>query len=232
MLLSVFDNDQNLCILSSQVPAYETKDGKHLTGGSAIAYFVATEQLRGKTAWDQVQILQWVDLSNRKILPLLEDVVYMCRRRQNFEDPLIGRVRVETKSLLHVVNQHLSDKSYLVGESISLADIVVFSDLLVLYGNVVKPYIRPKFWKINEFLNVSRWFTTLLNHPQVLSVVSNFESTKKTVDLHLKKYARFAAKTVATEPRCKEEYAEPTFEVDGVSIWYFSYKNCHDNELP
>lgn len=51
------------------MPAFETADGKYLTGGSPIAYYLANEQLRGKTPIERAQILQWISYGENDILP-------------------------------------------------------------------------------------------------------------------------------------------------------------------
>lgn len=51
------------------MPAFETSDGICITGSNAIAYYLANEQLRGKTPIDQSQIIQWISYAENDILP-------------------------------------------------------------------------------------------------------------------------------------------------------------------
>lgn len=51
------------------MPAFESNDGKYLQDSNAIAYYVANEQLRGKTDYEKAQILQWVGFGESEILP-------------------------------------------------------------------------------------------------------------------------------------------------------------------
>lgn len=52
-----------------QVPAFESGDGKYLTESNAIAYYLANEQLRGKSDYEKAQIMQWVNFGDSEILP-------------------------------------------------------------------------------------------------------------------------------------------------------------------
>lgn len=52
-----------------QVPAFESKDGKYLQDGNAIAYYVANDQLRGKNDFEKAQVLQWICFAENEILP-------------------------------------------------------------------------------------------------------------------------------------------------------------------
>lgn len=51
------------------MPAFESSDGKYLQDSNAIAYYVANEQLRGKSEYDRAQILQWIGFAEGEILP-------------------------------------------------------------------------------------------------------------------------------------------------------------------
>jgi elongation factor 1-gamma len=66
---------------------------------------------------------------------------------------------------LDFINKHLADKTFLVGERITLADISVACSLLLPFKMVLDPATRAKFQ------NVTRWFTTLINQPQFIAVL-------------------------------------------------------------
>jgi len=74
---------------------------------------------------------------------------------------------------LNILNEHLKLQSFLVGDRLSLADVVVSSTLLngfkmVFDGNFRKPY--P---------NVTRWFTTVVNQPNFVKVLGEIELCQK-----------------------------------------------------
>jgi elongation factor 1-gamma len=57
------------------------------------------------------------------------------------------------------LNDHLKDQTFLVGERVTLADIVVALHLLGLYTHVLDPGFRK------AFVNTNRWFETVVNQP-------------------------------------------------------------------
>ncbi|CAL1674923.1 unnamed protein product [Lasius platythorax] len=79
-------------------------------------------------------------------------------------------------SALKTLDNTLHTKTYLIGERISLADISVFIALLPLYEYVLDPHHRK------QYTNLNRWFSTILNQPQVKSVVKNFTFCTKAVN--------------------------------------------------
>merc|ERR1712066_649824 len=70
-------------------------------------------------------------------------------------------------------NDHLLTRTFLVGERISLADIVVCCTLLSVYKQVLDPAFRK------PFVNVNRWFLTVVNQPNVKAVIGDFPYAPK-----------------------------------------------------
>jgi len=64
-----------------------------------------------------------------------------------------------------VLEKHLVDKTYLVGEKVTLADITVASALVYPFKIVISPEYRAKF------PNTLRWLTTWVKQPQFKAVV-------------------------------------------------------------
>jgi elongation factor 1-gamma len=81
------------------------------------------------------------------------------------------------------LNDHLLHHTYLVGERVTLADIVVACTMLSLYQNVLDPGFRKPFG------NVNRWFTTIINQPQVKKVVGAVALAEKMAQFDAKKFA-------------------------------------------
>lgn len=182
-----------------QVPAYETKDGKFLSESNAIAYFVANDQLRGKSDLERAQVVQWLSFAESEVLPYSCAWVFPLLGILPYNKNAVERAREDVKRTLNVLNAHLLNNTFLVGERLSLADIVVFSNLLSLYENVLEPTVR------GQFGNVTRWFTTVLNQPQVQKVVKNFQLCTKAIEFDPKKYAEFQAKTGSGKAQNKEQ---------------------------
>lgn len=190
---------------SGKVPAFETADGKYLNDGNAIAYFVANEQLRGKTAYDQAQVLQWIGFAESDILPAACSWVFpilgiMPYNKQNFD-----RSKEDMKTALSVLNKHLLTRTFLVGERVTLADITVACTLLHCFTTTFDPTFRKSFG------NVTRWFNTLVNQPQFIAVLGSVKLCDKVAEVDHKKYGEFQAsqgkggKDKKVEPKKKEE---------------------------
>jgi elongation factor 1-gamma len=185
---------------SGKVPAFESDDGLCLFESNAIAYFVANEQLRGgKDPLAQSQILQWLNFADSDILPAACTWVFPCLGIMQFNKSATERAKEDVKKAMTALNEHLLHHTYLVGERVTLADIVVACTMLSLYQNVLDPGFRKPFG------NVNRWFTTIINQPQVKKVIGAFTMAEKMAQFDAKKFAETQKASGAGDSGKKEK---------------------------
>jgi len=70
------------------------------------------------------------------------------------------KAQEDIRRVLGILDHHLLTRTYLVGNSVTLADIVLACSLLQLFEMVLDSAVRQ------EFVNVTRWFVTIVNQPQ------------------------------------------------------------------
>jgi len=186
-----------------KVPALETKDGNALIESNAIAYYLSNDQLKGKTALDQALVIQWLSFADNEILPPTYTWVLPALGAIQPNKQAIDRSKEDIKKILKFLNDHLLTRTYLVGERITLADIVVSCTLLQLYQYVLEPSVR------SPYTNVNRWFTTLINQKEFKNVLGDVKLCDKaiTLDSAPKKVAETSAKKEKKEKGGKQEKA-------------------------
>jgi len=70
----------------------------------------------------------------------------------------IDRYAMETKRQLDVLDKHLADKEFIIGEEITIADFAI----LPWYGSIMRGgYNAQEFLSTHEYRNVDRWVTQL-----------------------------------------------------------------------
>jgi elongation factor 1-gamma len=196
-----------------KVPAFESKDGKCLTESNAIAYYVANEQLRGKTDAERAEVIQWLGFADSEILPASCAWVFPLLGIMPFNKQTVEHAKEDVAKTLTALNKYLISKTYLVGERITLADISVAMTLLNLYQYVLEPTTRQ------AYVNVNRWFQTIVNQPQAIAVIGNFKLADKALEYDAKKFAQTQGKakkekeTKAKKEQPKKE-KEPAEELD------------------
>jgi len=185
---------------TGKVPAYENDGGVHLFESNAIAHFLSNEQLRGKTLAEQSQVLQWIEYGEREINPASATLVYPCMGIMQFNKQNHERAKDELKHILQLLNNYLRTRTYLVGERITLADIAVACDLLLLFQWIIEPSLRE------PYPTVTRWFLTLIHQKEFQAVLGNdYKLCEKTAQFDAKKYADISRQeqTPQTQTRAK-----------------------------
>ncbi|KAK9885722.1 hypothetical protein WA026_012491 [Henosepilachna vigintioctopunctata] len=191
---------------SGKVPAFEASNGLCLQDSNAIAYYLANEQLRGKGDCDKAQVLQWIGFAESDVLPsscawifpILGIIKPVAANTQEVTQAL-QRAKEDLKQALSILNSHLLTRTYLVGERITLADVVVFCNLLYAYKYAMDPdYRKP-------FVNVNRWFVTLANQQEFKAVVGEVELCSKQAQVNSCQAGAGDCKKKNKQPAAKKE---------------------------
>merc|ERR1711962_169894 len=206
-----------------KVPAFEGSDGTLLTESNAIAYYVANDELRGGSdAASRAQVVQWMCWADSEVLPASCTWVFPCMGIMQYNKSSTEGAKEDIKAALNQLNTHLLTKTFLVGERISLADIAVSCTMLNLFKLVLDPAFRK------SYVNVTRWFTTVVNQPNVKAVVGSVALCTKMAEFDAKKYAEFSGKGKKEEKSGKGKKEEKKKEakpesrkssLSGIWIW-------------
>ncbi|KAJ2740274.1 Elongation factor 1-gamma, partial [Coemansia sp. BCRC 34301] len=155
---------------SGKVPAFEGPNGFNLTDSSAIAYYVASKAgsdspLLGQTAEETAQILQYLFFAEADLMPAVAGTLYSIQGFIPYCKPAQQYSEQELFRFLGVLNTILLDKTFLVAERITVADIVLACDLIPAYTAYLTSEDRKKY------RNVTRYFNTMVNQPAFKAVV-------------------------------------------------------------
>lgn len=149
-----------------------------LYDSNAIAFLLSNSQLRCEDdLFAFAQVFQWMNYAQNHISPAVSGWLLpssetsvsknmKANAKISKEDTLCSLTNLDT--ILHA-------RTYLVGEGITLADISVFTALLSLYEHVFDSHYRK------QYINLNRWFLTILNQPQVKSIIKDFTFCTGTV---------------------------------------------------
>jgi len=143
----------------------------------AIARFLAglrsDSGLVGDSFTEKAAIDSWMDFCAQDLeLPACV-WFYPVAGYMPFSEEAYEKAKTDLAAGLTILNNHLLDKTYLVNDQITLADIVVASTLLYPFKLVCdKNYLKP-------FGNVARWFQTCVNQPEFKQVIGTANMCKK-----------------------------------------------------
>ena len=140
----------------------ETPEGP-LTGSIGAAWYLAPESLKGSNPQQQGQVLSWMMSADSEFLPVI------CAGLSSQTKPKKdnGAVNAAMK-MLQKLDRYLVNHTYLVGERLSLADISVFTSLMLAFREGLDEAARKKMPCL------TRWFNTVLHQPNVSEFVGSF----------------------------------------------------------
>lgn len=152
-----------------------------LTGANAVAWYLASQSKKvGKDEKQQSQVWQWLSFADNEVTPVACAVVFPLLGVMGMDKKLQQSSRAELLRVLKVLNQALEPKTFLVGESITLADMAVACAVLLPFKYALEPQDRK------NLTNLTRWFTTCVNQPQFVKVLGNVTLCEKMVPVTLK----------------------------------------------
>ena len=150
----------------------ETGKG-NLFESNAIAFYLSNEQLRGTSDLHKAQVIQWISFADNEILPGVYSYVYPALKIIEVDAATRDTGKESLLKALTVLNSVLLHQTWLVGERLTLADIVVACSLLQAYQTVLDPGTRK------SFVNVNRWFQTFVNQPSVKAILGEVKLNEK-----------------------------------------------------
>ena len=147
---------------SFQFPALS--DGNvYLWGLAATIMFVSPASLKGSNDVEKAQVLQWLNIAEHELMPAVLALV-----DPKVPKASVSRARQEVQSYLDALNRILLYQTYLVGESVTLADLAMSCSLQMAFCKVLDGPARA------QTANTVRWFNTILLQPNVKQVLGNF----------------------------------------------------------
>jgi len=179
------------------------------------------KSLFGTNEYEAAQVQQWIEFSVTEIdlpasvwiFPILGYIPNNALATQ--------RAKGDIRKVLEILNTHLADRTFLVGERVSLADVVVATSLHRLYVRVLDPAFRK------VFVNTNRWFNTIVNQPEFNAVAGpttlalkmeaaakGAEVAEETTEKPKKEPKPKVEKVEKPKPKKEEEPAEESFDDD------------------
>jgi elongation factor 1-gamma len=162
-----------------KLPVLETPSGEKIFSCYAAARFIAGLRrdtgLTGNSPVEAASVDVWIDFAAQELeLPACA-WFYPVAGYMPFSKTSYEKSKVDLAKALQVLNEHLNGKAYLVGNQITLADIVVASTLLYPFKLVADPsYLK-------HFGNVLKWFTNCVSQEEFQQIVGQVTMCQKEI---------------------------------------------------
>ncbi|XP_042500676.1 elongation factor 1-gamma-like [Macadamia integrifolia] len=159
-----------------KVPVLETPDGP-VFESNAIARYVtrlkSENPLYGSSLIEYAHVEQWIDFSTTEID---SNIVRWLYPRIGAVGPYLPPAEEAAisalKRALGALNTHLASNTYLVGHSVTLADIILTCNLCLGFSRVMTKNFT------SEFPHVERYFWTMVNQPKFHKMLGEVKQTE------------------------------------------------------
>jgi elongation factor 1-gamma len=182
-----------------KVPVLETPDGPIFESNAMARYvtrLVPDNPLYGSSLIEYARIEQWIDFAAMEIDANISKWFYPRMGWGVFLPPAEEAAISQLKRSLGALNTHLASNTYLVGHSVTLADIIMICNLFLGFARILTKSFTA------EFPHVERYFWTMVNQPNFHKILGEIKQVEKVPPVASKKPSE---PKEAAKPKPKEE---------------------------
>ncbi|KAJ4717534.1 Elongation factor 1-gamma [Melia azedarach] len=182
-----------------KVPVLETPEGPVFESNAIARYAArlkADNPLYGSSLIDYAHVEQWIDFASMEVDANISKWVYPRLGYAVFLPPAEEAAIAALKRALGALNFHLASNTFLVGHSVTLADIILTCNLYMGFVHIMTKTFT------SEFPHVERYFWTLVNQPKFKKILGD---VKQAESVPAVQSAKKPAQPKKEAPKPKEE---------------------------
>ncbi|MDV6236468.1 glutathione S-transferase family protein [Leptospira ellisii] len=149
---------------NGKIPVLELEDGVRIPESNAILYYLARDtDFFSENLLEQTRILEWMFFEQYSHEPYIAVNRWLLRytKTENETSPLILTNREKGNKALTVMEAHLGNRSFFVGERLTIADICLYA-----YTHVAE----EGGFSFDDFPNVRKWLRNVRDYPKIPSI--------------------------------------------------------------
>ncbi|XP_058188576.1 elongation factor 1-gamma [Rhododendron vialii] len=181
-----------------KVPVLETPDGP-IFESNAIARYVSRlkpdNPLCGSSLIETAHIDQWIDFASLEIDANLGNWLRPRMGRAVYLPPVEEATISALKRALGALSTHLVSNTYLVGHSVTLADIIMTVNLYLGFTRLMTKSFT------SEFPHVERYFWTMVNQPNFSKILGEVKQTEQVPPVTSTKKPSEPKETAKSKPK-------------------------------
>ena len=148
-------------------PFLETEEGV-LSESQAIETYLASKhkaELLGQSEMQKAQVRQWIDFASFELGYCEKEVVYPIFGWKQYCKESAEKANAKLKEFMQILDKQLNEKKYILGDTLTLADVALFRHLKLFFQLVF-----PKGMRDKVFPKVNTWFTIVSQTAEVKKV--------------------------------------------------------------
>lgn len=200
--------------LTGKCPTLETLEGGFLNESAAIARYLAEigeGKLAGSTPFEIAQINQWIDYVHTTLQPHMYNIILPTYGHGNVDAETFNHHMKEMKDIIRNINSYLQagGKTHLVGNRLTVADIVLAIPLIMLFEVSLDGGFRK------AVPNVASWLEAFIKLPEVVARIGHVKLCAKVIKPTLVEKKKEEAPKPAAQPKKAEKPAATAEDEEG-----------------
>lgn len=207
------DGDYEKYFPLGKIPAFIGPKGLKLHEVIAICLYLINlgdpkSNLLGKNATEYAQVIKWCSFANMEILPTIARVFRTILGVFPYNKKVVDEGNAFLDKAIPVFEARLKEFTYLVGERVTLADILAASYFVRGFDNIFGADWRKKY------PNTTRWFKTLISSKYLSEYFPDYKFREKPVEYVPPKKEKKQQQPAKKEAAPKKEKPAPAAEDD------------------
>jgi elongation factor 1-gamma len=153
-----------------KVPMLETKEGCIFQSNAIARYLArcrADTELYGASFIESGQVDSWIDFCANELEIPVTMWFYPVFGYMPFNAAACAKAKSDTARVLEVLDSHLANRTYMVGEQLTLADIAIVAALVYPMRMLLDPAFRK------PLKNVERWYQHCTSKKEFTAVIGS-----------------------------------------------------------
>jgi elongation factor 1-gamma len=218
---------------TTTLPFLETKEG-NISESLSIQTFLANKfkpELLGSSVFERAKVNQWIEFASCEIQQCLQDIIYPIFNWREYNKELSDESNKKLKKYMIILEQELNNgKKYILGNKITLADIILFRYLRFFMMLHFTENIRNSL-----FPKLTKWFENIMNSPEAVEAYGRTLLCKKQIKpLNIKfdkNKLKGENKTEVKKEKNPLDFLPPSsFDLESFKQEFFDDKNNHKDK--
>ena len=162
---------------TTTLPFLETEYG-NIAESMSIETFLAKKfkpELLGASLFQKAKVNQWIEFGSCEIQKCLQEIIYPIFSWKEFNKESADNANKQLKQYLSILEKELGHgKKYILGDKITLADIVLFR-----YLRFFMMLHFPENMRNSLYPKLTKWFENIMNSPEAIEAYGRTILCKK-----------------------------------------------------
>ena len=218
---------------TTTLPFLETKEG-NISESLSIQTFLANKfkpELLGSRIFERAKVNQWIEFASCEIQQCLQDIIYPIFNWREYNKELSDESDKKLKKYMIILEKELNNgKKYILGNKITLADIILFRYLRFFMMLHFTENIRNSL-----FPKLTKWFENIMNSPEAVEAYGRTLLCKKQIKPFNIKFDKNKLKgenkTEVKKEKNPLDFLPPSsFDLESFKQEFFDDKNNHKDK--